>query len=193
MNNILTEKEYQAFFLERLADSGCIIRDANRFDRYFALDCEMLFTFLNGTQPDERTALRKVCKHEPEDTLVNYIINEITKSRSSLRDVLKHGIEVGGKRLDLMYTKPATTFNTALYARYSQNVLSVMEEVWASDKERVDGVIFLNGFAVMPFELKCNYAHQNYEHAIRQYRTERNPDTRGIRSERQMSNWFWFK
>ena len=53
-----------------------------------------------------------------------------------------------------------------------------MEEVWASDKERIDLVIFLNGLAIMSFELKCNMAGQSYEDAIYQYRTERNPKTR---------------
>lgn len=53
-----------------------------------------------------------------------------------------------------------------------------MEEVWASDTERIDLVIFLNGLAIMTFELKCNVAGQSYEDAIYQYRTERNPKTR---------------
>lgn len=37
--------------------------------------------------------------------------------------------------------------------------------------------MFLNGLAIMAFELKCNAAGQNYENAILQYRTERNPKT----------------
>ena len=53
-----------------------------------------------------------------------------------------------------------------------------MEEVWASDKERIDVVIFLNGLAIISFELKCNTAGQSYQDAIYQYRTERNPKTR---------------
>ena len=77
-----------------------------------------------------------------------------------------------------MYTKPATDFNKELIDRYEKNVFSVMEEVWASDKERIDLVIFLNGFAIMTFELKCNVAGQSYEDAVYQYRTERNPKTR---------------
>ena len=56
-----------------------------------------------------------------------------------------------------MYTKPATTFNKDLLAKYNKNIFSVMEEVWASDTERIDLVIFLNGFAIMSFELKCNF------------------------------------
>lgn len=57
-----------------------------------------------------------------------------------------------------MYTKPATTFNPELTKKYGQNIFSVMEEVWASDKERIDVVIFLNGLAIISFELKCNTA-----------------------------------
>lgn len=70
--------------------------------------------------------------------------------------MLKHGIELSNQKIELMYTKPATTFNPELTKKYSQNIFSVMEEVWASDKERIDVAIFLNGLAIMAFELKCN-------------------------------------
>ncbi len=53
MNNILTEKEYQAELLTILRDqNGFTIRKATNFDRRFALDREMLFGFLNDTQPE---------------------------------------------------------------------------------------------------------------------------------------------
>ena len=48
------------------------------------------------------------------------------------------------------------TFNRELLAKYEKNIFSVMEEVWASDDERIDLVIFLNGLAIMSLELKCN-------------------------------------
>lgn len=79
------------------------------------------------------------------------------------------------------YTKPATTFNRELLARYEKNIFSVMDEVWASDDERVDLVIFLNGIAIMSFELKCNAAGQSYQDAIYQYRVDRDPNTRLFR------------
>lgn len=45
--SIVSEKEYQKFLLERLEkDNGYIIRKASNFDRYFAVDREMLFKFL---------------------------------------------------------------------------------------------------------------------------------------------------
>ena len=184
MNNILTEKEYQHFIMDRLSqDNGYVVRKATSYDRLFAMDRELLFQFLNDTQPDEMAALRKIYKADLEDTLVSFINAETTKARGSLLDVLKHGIEISNMKLELMYTKPATTFNQELLAKYEKNIFSVMEEVWASNDERVDLVIFLNGIAIMSFELKCNAAGQSYQDAIYQYRVDRDPKTR----------LFWFK
>ncbi len=179
MNNILSEKEYQRFIMDRLSeDNGYEIRQATNYDRYFACDRELLFRFLNDTQPDEMAALRKIYKGDLEDTIVGFIGAEVTKTRGSLLNVLKHGIEISNMKLELMYTKPATTFNQELTAKYEKNIFSVMEEVWASDDERIDLVLFLNGLAVISFELKCNFAGQSYQDAIYQYRTQRNPKTR---------------
>lgn len=179
MRNIQSEKDYQAFLLERLGqDNGYVIRKASSFDRMFAVDREMLFQFLNATQPDTMTALRKVYKADLEDTIVSYINAETTKARGSLIDVLKHGIEISNHKLELIYTKPATSYNQDLMRKYQQNIFSVMEEVWASDKERIDVVLFLNGLAIIAIELKCNTAGQSYHDAIYQFRMERNPKTR---------------
>ena len=184
MNTILSEKEYQHYIMDRLSqDNGYVIRKAASFDRAFAVDREMLFQFLNDTQPDEMAALRKIYKGDLEDTIVSFINAETTKARGSLLEVLKHGIEISNMKLELMYTRPATTFNRDLMAKYEKNIFSVMEEVWASDNERIDLVIFLNGLAIMSFELKCNAAGQSYQDAIYQYRTDRDPKTR----------LFWFK
>lgn len=179
MNNILSEKDYQEFLLERLErDNGFVVRKASHYDRLFAMDREMLFKFLDDTQPDTMNYLRKIYKADLEDTVVGLINAEATKARGSLIEVLKHGVEIANRKLDLMYTKPATAFNPELTRKYGQNVFSVMEEVWASDKERIDVVVFLNGLAIMSFELKCNMAGQSYQDAIYQYRMERDPKTR---------------
>ncbi|MBQ3128441.1 MAG: type I restriction endonuclease subunit R [Clostridia bacterium] len=179
MNNILSEKEYQRYIIDELVNNNDYIeRKAASFDRYFAIDREMLFKFLWDTQAETMKLLRKIYKDTLEETLVNYLNTEMTKAKGSLLNVLKHGIEIANYKLHLMYTKPATTFNQELLDKYEKNIFSVMEEVWASDKERIDLVIFLNGLAIMSFELKCNMAGQSYEDAIYQYRTERNPKSR---------------
>ena len=181
MNEILSEKEYQAFILDRLQDSGYEKHPATEYDRLFAVERKSLFRFLYATQPETMDALKKIYKAELEDTIVGVINMEETKQRGSRLNLLKHGIDIYNKHLDLMYTKPATTFNPELTKLYEQNIFSVSEEVWASDTERVDVVIFLNGLAIMAFELKSNAAGQSYQDAIYQYRTERDPKTRLFR------------
>ncbi|MBQ7644763.1 MAG: type I restriction endonuclease subunit R, partial [Spirochaetales bacterium] len=182
MNQILSEKQYQRYIIDRLvADNGYIERDSASFDRLHAIDPEVLFRFLDDTQPKTMAKLRKTYKDKTEETVINCINNEMTRRGSvggSLIETLKHGVMINGDRLNLMYMKPATSFNRELNALYDKNILSVMEEVWASDDERIDLVLFLNGIAIMAFELKCNAAGQSYGDAIVQYRTQRSPKTR---------------
>ena len=180
-NDVLSEKEYQKYILERLSENGYEIKPAAGYDRLFAINREALFCFLNATQPDEMDALKKIYKSDLEDTIVNVINAEETKNRGSRLDVLKHGIEVANHKLALMYAKPATTFNPVLNKQYEKNIFTVSEEVWASDNERIDIVVFLNGLAIMTFELKCNAAGQSYHDAIYQYRTQRKSTTRLFR------------
>lgn len=180
MNNILTEKQFQRYIINQLtnAETGYVEAPATEFDRLFAINRSALFKFLNDTQPEKMDTLRKIYKERTEDTIVAFINQEETKSNGSRLNVLKHGIELANIHLDLMYTKPATTFNKELNMLYEKNIFTVSEEVWASDDERIDLVIFLNGLAVITFELKCNAAGQSYKDAIYQYRMHRNPKTR---------------
>lgn len=180
MNNILTEKEYQRYIIEQLVKTECgyVEAPAAEFDHLFAMNRKALFAFLDATQPEKLQALRKIYKEKTEDTLVAFINQQETRANGSRLDVLKHGVELANIHLDLMYTKPATTFNKELNALYHKNIFTVSEEVWASDDERIDMVIFLNGLAIITFELKCNAAGQSYQDAIYQYRMQRNPKDR---------------
>lgn len=181
MNNILSEKEYQKYILKKLAAIGYEVQPADHHDRLFAVSRQELMRFLETTQPDEMESLKKIYKEKTEEVIVSAINAEETKKRGSRLDVMKHGVEITNVPLKLMYAKPATTYNKELNKLYNENIFSVSEEVWASDEERIDLVVFLNGLAIMAFELKCNAAGQNYENAILQYRTERNPKTRLFR------------
>lgn len=182
MNKILSEKEYQKYILGKLEENGYEIQPAkDHYDRLFAVSRPELFRFLNTTQSEAMEALTKIHKTETENVIVAAINAEETKSRGSRLAILKHGLDISNIHFDLLYTKPATTFNRALNVLYEKNIFSVTEEVWASDDERIDLVIFLNGLAIMTFELKANTAGQTYQDAIYQYRTQRNPKTRLFR------------
>ena len=177
--NINEKQEYQKFIIDYLIENNGYIQRFNKdFNPYYAIDIDCLFNFLYNTQPDKMAQLEKIHKEDLRDTLINLINNTITHKNSSLIHVLKHGVEIDNIHLDLLYTKPATSFNKDLIKKYEENIFSVVEEVYASETERVDLVIFLNGFAIMSFELKSNTQGQSYEDAIYQYRTDRNPKNR---------------
>ncbi|WP_407446609.1 type I restriction endonuclease subunit R [Fibrobacter sp.] len=171
--------DYQRGILNYLKEhNGYRVRTNENFDRRFAIDGELLVEFLTKTQPKKVELLRKMYKGDFEETLFNYFNREVNKKDGSLIGALKHGIDLANQHLDLMYSKPATDFNPELLKNYRENIFSVAEEVWASDDERIDLVIFLNGIAIISFEIKSNPQGQNYSHAIEQYRTQRNPKTR---------------
>lgn len=171
--------DYQRGILNYLKEhNGYRVRTNDNYDRRFAIDGELLVEFLTKTQPKKVELLRKMYKDDFEETLFNYFNREVTKKDGSLIAALKHGFDISNQHIDLMYSKPATGFNPELLKNYQENIFSVAEEVCASEEERIDLVIFLNGIAIMSLELKSNPQGQNYSHAIEQYRTERNPKTR---------------
>lgn len=173
-------KDYQAYILEMLeSNNDYKIRSVDDYDAGYGMDVELLFNFLNDTQSEAMIKLEKLYREKTRLTVLNYINNEINKKNRSLLDVLKHGVEFdNGVTLNLMYRKPATSFNPKADELYKKNVLSVMEEVYHTEGERIDLVIFINGIAIFTFELKCNTSGQNYEDAIRQYKYERDFKTR---------------
>lgn len=180
-SGLLKEKEdYQAYILEALEkENSYTVRSSENFDAGYALDTDLLFAFFKETQSDTLEKLSKYYKEKRNQTIINYINSEINKKNRSLLDVLKHGVEFdNGIKLNLMYKMQATSFNKRANALYNANRLSVMEEVYHKEGERIDLVIFLNGIAIFTIELKCNTSGQNYEDAIRQYKLERDCKTR---------------
>lgn len=180
MKHIGTERDYQRYIIDYLIENnGYIERKCKtNYDRTTAMDRELLFRFLDTTQPDTMAALRKIYNGQTEETIVKFILQSIDNKGSSLIETLKSGIEISNMHLDLLYGKPATDYNIDLVAKYNANIFSVMEEVWINDDQRIDLVVFLNGFAIATFELKCQAAGQNYRMAIKQYSEDRDPKNR---------------
>lgn len=187
VNKILNERyDFQKQFLDHLASNGYEIykQDAVFKEKfpYEAIERKALMRFLRATQQETLDKLEKIYRGALEDTIVSAINTEESKVKGSRLQVLKNGIELANYHLDLLYTKPETTFNPEASRLYQQNIFSVSEEVYATDNhnsnesgERIDLVIFLNGLAIIVFELKSNSSGQSYRDAIKQFREDRNP------------------
>ena len=177
---LIDEKhEFQAGIVKYLQENnGYEVRNSSRYDAVHAMDPKLLWNFMMETQPKAMEYFIKIFGgNDPQTALVAYVNQAI--AQRSLIDVLKHGIELSKQHsLQLFFPKPNTTLNDKTVGLCQQNIFSVMEEVRISDRERVDLVIFLNGLAVMSFELKSNLSGQSYRHAIAQYRRDRDPKNR---------------
>ena len=61
MSKVLTEKQYQRYIIDYLVEkNGYIERTDANFDRYYAIDKELLLQFLCDTQLDEVIKLKKI-------------------------------------------------------------------------------------------------------------------------------------
>ena len=175
--------EYQQYIIKQLEKDGYVERDSKHFDKYSAMDPDLLLNFLTQTQPKVMSELKKMYGAELKTFIVNSINKAATDKSNSILNLLKNGVYVDNNpnhKLKLLYNKPATDYNPDLIKKYKANIFSVMQEVWVDkdNKERVDLVIFINGIAIISIELKSNTQGQNFKDAIKQYKKERNPKDR---------------
>lgn len=174
MPSLRPEKDFQNEIITYLVKNNGFIRRKNKdFNPVLAMDCELLIKFIKDTQPKAYNNLAQSVKGNVDSALVNNIRSQITQQDGSLIAALKKGVYVGNVHFDLLYRKPATSYNKDLNDKYNRNIFSVMDEVLpSSDQERIDLVIFVNGLAIMSAELKYR-PQQRMEDAIEQYRLTR--------------------
>ena len=177
MASLRPEKAFQNEIIDYLVNhNGFIHRKNKDYNQTLAMDPDLLIQFIKTTQSDAYADLARAVKGDVDLALVNSIRNQITQKGRSLIEVLKKGVIVSNIKFDLLYRRPATSFNKDLNEKYSQNIFSAMDEVTPSpnDKERIDLVLFVNGLAVISAELKYQ-PQQRLEDAIAQYRSSRDP------------------
>lgn len=177
MASLRPEKAFQNDIIDYLVSNNCFIARKNKhFNPSLAMDCELLLKFIKETQKQAYEALKHSVKGDVDLALVNGIRSQIVQKGGSLIESLKKGVSVGNVKFDLMYRRPATSFNKDLNEKYGKNIFSVMDEVIpsADDKERIDLVLFINGLAIISVELKYQ-PQQNMNDAIAQFRLTRDP------------------
>ena len=176
----LKENAFQQLIKEYLIKENDYVESSNlNYDKYHALDTEMLFEFLETTQKKTMKELKNIYGPEYKQKIVKRLNEEL--ARRSMIDVIKHGIKDYGKKLDLAYFKPPTDFNEKLNKLYNQNIFSVIDELNYQDEKRIDVVLFLNGLPIITMELKNQDTGQDYKNAIYQYKNDRSPNEKLFR------------
>jgi type I restriction enzyme R subunit len=173
-----TERKFEgAIEAWLLRHGGYVKSDPRTFDRALGLDPGEVLTFVTATQPDERREL--AARHGGDEawrtTFLKRLAAELDE-RSTV-DVLRHGVKDLGVEIRLAYFRPAHGLTPELVARYEANRLVLVRQLaYAADETKtIDLALFLNGIPVATAELKNPLTGQNVEHAIAQYRGDRDP------------------
>ena len=187
-----TEKGLEVHIANYLAnENGYLLRENKAYDNVACLDSELLFEFLEATQPK---AVAKLKAHHKDlyRQRISKRINDQIKAKGVI-EVLRKGITDGftATKLHLFYDKPVSNYNASAKALYEANLFSVMRQVYFSplNKKSLDLVVFINGIPIISFELKNELTKQNVEHAIKQYKTDRDPNEELFRLGRLIVNF----
>jgi type I restriction enzyme, R subunit len=173
-----TERKFEgaieAWLLER---GGYAKGDPRAFDRALGLDSGEVLTFIGATQPDEWRELS--ARHGGEQAARANFLKRLAAEfdERGTVDVLRHGVKDLGIEIRKAYFKPAHGLTPELVARYEANRLVLVRQLaFAADETKtIDLALFLNGIPVATAELKNPLTGQNVEHAIAQYRRDRDP------------------
>lgn len=185
MKTNTTEKGLEAHITQYL----CLVNgfEERHFSQYNRSDCfdeELLFKFLEVTQPKEVAKL-KIAHGSNYGQRIKYLINRKIKDETVVNDkclggvinLLRTEITDGntGIKLKLFFDKPVSNLNPKDAVLYEKNIFSVTRQVHysAQNEKSLDLVVFINGFPVITFELKNELTKQNVKDAIKQYRTTR--------------------
>ncbi len=192
MSTNTTEKGLEAHIAHYLSnENGYLLRANTAYDNVVCLDRGLLFQFLEATQPKAVAKLKAFHKDLYEQKITKRLNDQI--QAKGVIEVLRKGITDGftDTKLNLFYDQPVSSYNVAAKALYDTNLFSVMRQVYFSpnNKKSLDLVLFINGIPVISFELKNELTKQNVQHAIKQYKEDRDPNEELFRLGRLMVNF----
>ncbi|MBI2238630.1 MAG: type I restriction endonuclease subunit R [Actinobacteria bacterium] len=170
---------FEDAIVDWLVASGGYTRGVHtNYDPAVVLDTAELFTFIGATQADEWEDLVQRNGGDP-DLAQRRFVERLAKQideRGTI-DVLRHGVEDLGVEIRLAYFRPASGLNPDLEAKYAANRLTVIRQLHYAPEHAnaLDLALFVNGLPVSTAELKNPLTHQTVEHAMAQYRTDRDP------------------
>ncbi len=172
------EKDFEDWVEECLIEQGYIKGSSDNYNREQAFDTSALFSFIKSTQPKEWKRHEINYPGNAEKAFLDRLIKEINSKDKGLIHVLRHGFIDRGVKFRLVYFKPETTLNDDLMDKYNKNIFQVIRQLRYSihNENSIDVVIFINGIPVVTIELKNPMTGQNVEHAIQQYKKDRNPN-----------------
>ncbi|WP_204031309.1 type I restriction endonuclease subunit R [Sinosporangium siamense] len=164
---------------QELLDRGWS-RAQGTFNVDLGLDTGEMFRFIGATQTKKWDRL--VGFYGGDQTAAQRQFAQRVAAEVDARgvlDVLRQGVRDRGVQIDLAYFRPGHTLAADALAEYDANVLTVARQLHYSvrhPKRSIDMALFVNGLPTATVELKNPNTMQNADHAIAQYRRDRDPN-----------------
>ena len=148
------------------------------FDPWLGLDTAELFAFIGATQITEWERLLGRYGNDPDAAQRGFAKRLAAEldARGTV-DVLRQGVVDLGVTIRLAFFQPAHGLTPELQALYAANRVSVTRQLAyeQGSTRTLDMVLLVNGIPTATAELKNPLTNQDVEHAIRQYRSNRDP------------------
>ena len=143
-----TEKGLEAHIAQFLVEeNNYLLRENKAYDNVSCIDSELLFRFLETTQPKAVAKLKTYHKDLYEQKIIKRLNDQI--QAKGIIEVLRKGITDGfaDTKIQLFYDKPVSAYNADVNALFQANLFSVMRQVYFTpkDKKSLDLMVFING------------------------------------------------
>ena len=160
-----------------LAD-GYLRSEPSNFDPVLGLDTAELFAFIGATQITEWEKLLGRYGNDPDAAQRGFAKRLAAELdvRGTV-EVLRQGVVDLGVTIRLAFFAPAHGLTPELQELHAANRVSVTRQLAyePGSTKTLDMVLFVNGIPTATAELKNPLTNQDVEHAIRQYRGDRDP------------------
>ncbi len=176
--SITNESAFESNIEAHLLGGGWRKLDPAAYDRKVGVFGDEVIAFVQASQPKAWQQL--VMRHGGEATAREKFLKVVVVAldhRGTI-SVLRSPVKDSGVSVRLCYFKPASGLNAEQTQRYEANRLGVVRQLHHSESHPADSLdmtLVVNGIPVATAELKNPLTHQNVEHAMAQYRTDRNP------------------
>ncbi len=174
----LNEAAFETSLCQALIDSGYDkLSPASDWDVELALCPQVLLDYIRDSQPDEWSKLQGHYGAAVETKVIEEICRQIKKE--GMLAILRGGVRDRGVHFKLVQFAPPTSLNPEVAKRYARNRMGVMRQVRFDPKtqQTIDVVLFVNGLPLATVELKNAYTGQTATNAIKQYMTDRVPQS----------------
>jgi type I restriction enzyme R subunit len=170
-----SEGAFETVIETTMLANGAVPEPAAGFDRERAIFPETVLAFIRATQPKEWKALEALHGDKTGAQILSDLIKWMDREGSLA--TLRHGFKCYGKTLRVAFFKAAHRLNPELEALYALNRVGITRQLHfsKSSEKSLDVVLSINGIPVASVELKNPMTAQTVEHALRQYRADRDP------------------